>query len=58
MPELIEEYSQSLEDIMASQVPGGESGKQSEIENQVRNLIAVSEICSICDMMPVQLQEM
>ena len=39
MPELIEEYSQSLEDIMASQVPGGESGKQSEIENQVRNLI-------------------
>ena len=39
VPELIEEYSQSLEDIMASQVPGGESGKQSEIENKVRNLI-------------------
>ena len=39
VPELIEEYSQSLEDIMASQVPGGESGEISEIEikeNQVK----------------------
>ena len=30
VPELIEEYSQSLEDIMASQVPGGESGELGE----------------------------